>query len=101
MCKQLQKLFWGFLSAFNIRVASGRVASPGEVLVVVWVVLVVAFSIIVSVFALPLLSLLLRKPPPGPPKPPPGSPKAPPEPTQGLLTQGLATTNCHPSQPVK
>ena len=30
-------------SAFNIRVVSGRVASPGEVLVVVWVVLVVAF----------------------------------------------------------
>ena len=30
-------------SAFNIRVVSGRVASPGEVLVVVLVVLVVAF----------------------------------------------------------
>ena len=60
----------GANSAFNIRVVSGRVASPGEVLVVVLVVLVVAFFLIVPVVALPLL-LLLRKPPPGPPKPPP------------------------------
>ena len=36
---------WGYpqRSAFNIRVVSGRGASPGEVLVVVLVVLVVAF----------------------------------------------------------
>ena len=59
------------MSAFNIRVVSGRVASPGEVLVVVLVVLVVAFFLIVSVVALPLLLLLFRKPPPGPPKPTP------------------------------
>ena len=35
----------------------------------------VAFFLIVSVVALPLLLLLPRKPPPGPPKPPPGPPK--------------------------
>ena len=34
-------------------------------------VLVVAVFLIVSVVALPLLSLLHRQPPPGPPKPPP------------------------------
>ena len=39
---------------------------------VVLVALVVAFSLIVPVVALPLLLLLLRKPPPGPPKSPPG-----------------------------
>ena len=75
----LASFLWPFCrsctSAFNIRVVSGRVASPGEVLVVVLVVLVVAFFLIVPVVALPLLLLLLRKPPPGPPKPPPGSPK--------------------------
>ena len=59
----------------HTRVVSGRVASPGEVLVVVLVALVVAFFLIVSVVALPLLLLLPRKPPPGPPKPPPGPPK--------------------------
>ena len=52
-------------SAFNKRVVSGRGASPGEVLVVVLVDLVVAFFLIVSVVALPLLLLLPRKPPPG------------------------------------
>ena len=41
----------------------------------VLVVLVVAFFLVVSVVALPLLLLLPRKPPPGPPKPPPGPPK--------------------------
>ena len=38
-----KKYFGRRKSAFNIRVVSGRVASPGEVLVVVLVVLVVAF----------------------------------------------------------
>ena len=64
----VDKTWW---SAFNIRVVSGRVASPGEVLVVVLAALVVAFFLIVSVVALPLLLLLPRKPPPGPPNPPP------------------------------
>ena len=42
-------------------------------------VLVLVFAVIffvVSVVALPLLSLLPRKPPPGPPKPPPGPPQS-------------------------
>ena len=78
--------------AFNIRVVSGRVASPGEVLVVVLVVLVVAFYGVVEVVAKPLLTLLRRKPPPGPPKPPPGPAEPPPEPTRGLATRGLAGT---------
>ena len=46
----------------------------------------------VQLVAEPLLRLLERQPPPGPPKPPPGPPKAPPEPTWGLLTWGLVTT---------
>ena len=70
--EQKRKHKQDYNSAFNIRVVSGRVASPGEVLVVVLVVLVVAFFLIVSVVALPLLLLLLRKPPTGPPKSPPG-----------------------------
>ena len=57
------------------------------------VVLVVDFFLVVSVVALPLLSLLPRQPPPGPPKPPPGPPKAPPEPSDGLLSDGLPTTD--------
>ena len=44
-------------------------------------------SVIVSVADLPLLSLLLRKPPP---KPSPAPPKVPAEPTRGLPTHGLA-----------
>ena len=47
----------------------------------------------VKVVAKPLLRLLERQPPPGPPKPPPGPPKAPPEPTWGLLTWGSVTTD--------
>ena len=34
-----------------------------------------AFPLVVKVVAKPLLRLLRRKPPPGPPKPPPGPPK--------------------------
>ena len=45
-----------------------------------------------KVVAKPLLRLLRRQPPPGPPKPPPGPPKAPPEPSDGLLSDGLPTT---------
>ena len=56
---------------------------------VVLVILAVAFFLVVSVVALPLLLLLLGKPPPGPPKPPAGPPKAPPGPTYGLLTYRL------------
>lgn len=55
---------------FQHKGVSARGASPGEVLMVVLVALVVAFWI-VSVLALPLLSLLPRKPPSGPTKPPP------------------------------
>ena len=55
------------------------------------VVLVVAFFLIVSVVALPLLLLLPRKPPPGPPKPPPGPPKAPPELRGDVFRGGLAS----------
>ena len=38
--------------------------------------------VVVKVVAKPLLRLLRRQPPPGPPKPPVGPPKAPPKPTQ-------------------
>ena len=57
-------------SASDVGRISGR-ASPGEVLVMVLVALVVAFFLIDSVVALLLLSLLPRKTPPGPPKPRP------------------------------
>ena len=48
------------------------------------------FVIVIKVTGKPLLRLLQRKPPPGPPEPPPGPPKAPAEPTRGLATRGLA-----------
>ena len=59
-----------YVSASNIRGVSGRGVSPGEVLVVVFVVLVVAFLVVVKVVAKPLLRLLRRKPLHGPSKPP-------------------------------
>ena len=62
---------------------------PHDLTVVVLVVLVVAVCVVVKVVAKPLLRLLGRQPPPGPPKPPPGPSLAPPEPPRGLLTHGL------------
>ena len=59
---------------------------------VVLVVLVVAFLMLAKVVAKLLLRPQRRKAPRGPPKPPPAPPKAPPEPTRGLPTRGLVTT---------
>ena len=58
----------------------------------VLVVLVVAFFLVVSVVALPLLLLLPTKPPSGLPELPPGPAEPPPESTWGLPTRGLVPT---------